>query len=416
VNNEFSPDFVSTHNSTKQSKQMKYYYRNREQINAKRRSKSKTAITSQKNKKIEKSNDIFYHKYSSLTSVSKDDNNQKKTFLSFFDMLNYAQSHLIPERKDIIIIPMKTPYTFVLPEIVQYTTFLEQASFSDLEHYCNLELHCREKFSKHQLRHAMQLLVNLKWLIRRGKNDFAVYYPNPFIATLWKGNPQNAVLLAEFARLKVDFFQLLNVPLINALRSNQKIVKTEVTFHKYSMEEAKPWVRAWFEGFVNIKLYAENADEFQTYLPVNFHASNKIEWVKGRRKQNPYGFPHHTLPLSWKLFDIMEGRQYTKKGRESRWSKDVRDYEYIHFDNSFKILHYNLKTEYGRAQSLMFKKPFEYALKKWNTKNCEYVEVSSFELLEKLFHYRFVENKRCEQLFDCLGLEHKPVTGRPKKI
>jgi hypothetical protein len=26
VNNEFSPDFVSTYNSTKQSKQMKYYY------------------------------------------------------------------------------------------------------------------------------------------------------------------------------------------------------------------------------------------------------------------------------------------------------------------------------------------------------------------------------------------------------
>jgi hypothetical protein len=312
---------------------------------------------------------------------------------------------------------MKTPFTFVLPEIVLYTTVREQASFSDLEHYCNLELLCREKFSKHQLGHAVQLLVNLKWLIRRGKNDFAVYYPNPFLAALYKKNRYHVYLLAEFARLKVDFFKLLNVPLLNALKSNQKIVKTEVTFHKYSMEEAKPWVRAWFEGFVNIKLNAENGDQFQTYIPVNFHASSKIVGYNPETKKpitDPYGFPHHTLNLSWSLFDIIEGREYTKKGRETRWSKDGRDYEYIHFDNSFKILHYNLKTEYGRAQYLMFKKPFEYALRKWNTKSCEYVEVSSFELLEKLLHYRFAENKRRQELFEALNLNYTPITDRSK--
>jgi len=48
-------------------------------------------------------------------------------------------------------------------------------------------------------------------------------------------------------------------------------------------------------------------------------------------------------------------------------------------------------------------------------KECEYVEVSSFALLEKLFHMRFVENKRRKELFDRLGLTYKSISGRPKK-
>ena len=408
MNNEFSSNVDSSNNSSKQSRQLKYYYLNREQINTKRRNKYKTT-NSKKNIKIEKSNDVSHNRYRLFDPIIKEDINLKKQFLSLFDMLSYAQSTLMPEREHANSIQMKTIKNFVLPDIIRYIGFNEEASFVELQKFF------KDKVSKRQMHRALQLLVNLKWLIRRGKNDFTVYYPNPFLIALFDKNKQN-FLLTEYARLKVDFFDLMNLPLINALMSKQKFLKAEVKFHKYSMSEAKPWIRAWFYGYTNITLQSEAGNIFQTYLPVNFHASAKIEWVNGQRTQNPYGFPHNTLPLSWRLFDIMEGRQYTKKGRESRWSKDVRDYEYIHFDNSFKILHYNLRTEYGRAQSLMFKKPFEYALKKWNTKNCEYVEVNSFELLEKLFYYRFVENKRGEELFNCLGLEHKPVTGRPKKI
>jgi hypothetical protein len=392
VNNEISSDAVSSNNSTKQSRQLKYYYLNRE-----------------KNNKMEKSNDVLHNRYSLFNSVIKEDINLKKPFLSLFDMLNYSQSNLIHEREDIILIPMKTSSIFVLPEIVDYITINEEASFGELERFF------KDKVSKRQMNRAVQLLVNLKWLIRRGKSDFTVYYPNPFLIALFDKNKQN-LLLSEYARLKIDFFDLLNLPLINALRSKKKIMDSEVKFHKLTMSEAKPWVRAWFNGYTNITLQSETGDIFQTYLPVNFHASAKIEWLNGQRKQNPYGFPHHTLPLAWILFDVLECRQYTKKARVSRRSKEVGEYEYIHFDNSINILHFDLKTDYGRAQYLMFKKPFDYAIKKWNTKSCEYVEVSSFELLEKLFYCRFVENKIGEELFGSLGLEHKPVTGRPKKI
>jgi hypothetical protein len=196
------------------------------------------------------------------------------------------------------------------------------------------------------------------------------------------------------------------VPLIYALRSNQKFIKSEVKFHKYN--RTSEWEHAFFEGYVNIKIYAENGDVYQTYLPVNFHASPKLDWVNGYRVQDRYGFPHHTLPLKWVLFDVLEGRTYSKKGRETRRSKEVGECEYIHFDNSFKILHY-----VDKAQYLMFNKPFQNALKKWNTNACEYVEVSSFELLEKLFYYRFVENKRRKDLFEALGLKYKPISGRP---
>jgi hypothetical protein len=166
-----------------------------------------------------------------------------------------------------------------------------------------------------------------------------VYYPNPFLSILYDQNLQ-WLELAEYARIKIDFFDLLNLPLINALRSNQRIVKTEIKFHKFKLGSYALWVRAFFEGFVNIELHAENGDVYQTLLPVNLHASPKIEWKDGKRIQNRYGFSHHTLPLLWSLFDIIEGRQYTKARRTSRWQKKLEDLEYIHFDTSFKILHY----------------------------------------------------------------------------
>ena len=325
--NTISPNSVSTHNTSKHSKQLNYYYNHREQINTNRRTKYK--LTNPHNKttnilKTKKPNDVLEIVNSSLNEI---DNSQNIPILSLFDMLKYAQTTLTPEREATLIVPMKTTNIFVLPEIVQYTTFNEQASFGELERFF------KDKVSKRQLKRAVQLLVNLKWLIRRGKNDFTVYYPNPFLTALFDNNKQ-FLLLAEYARLKIDFFSLLNMPLINALRSNQRIERTEVTFHKYSMGEAKPWVRAWFEGYVNIKLHAENGDIYQTYLPVNFHASPKIVGYDPKTKKpitDPYGFPHHTLNLSWSLFDVIEGREYTKKGRESRRSKDVGEYMYIPF-------------------------------------------------------------------------------------
>lgn len=394
--------------TVKPSKQLKYYYRHKELINTKRRINYQlTKPQKPKKYKITKKPNDVKSTVNSLVNnpITKAINSHDKPILTLFELLDCAIENLTAGSSDTRhIVRMKTPYIFVLPEIVRWITFCKELSFN------SLELHFKDNVSKHQLKKAVQLLVNLKWLLRSGKGDLTVYYPNPFISAQYDQNPQ-WLELAEYARLKIDFFNLLNLPLINLLRSNQRIVKTKIEFHKFKLGSHALWIRAFFEGFVNIELHAENGDVYQTLLPVNLHASPKIEWKDGKRTQNRYGFPHHTLPLSWSLFDITEGQQYTKARRTSRWQKELENLEYIHFDTSFKILHY-----VDNQQKLAFKKPFKYALMKWNNDQCEYVEVGDFKTLEKLFYYRFVENKRRKELFEALGLKYKPISGRPKKI
>jgi hypothetical protein len=389
-------------------KQLEHYSKNRDLINL------KIPQINTKSTKSIKPNDINREKkdvtelINSALCIAPDGEN--KPILSLYDLLVCAETCFNPERQTTRSNKMKTTFS-VLPEIVQYITKFEQASFSEIK------LQFKDRLSERQLRRRMPLLVNLKWLIRRGKNDFTVYYPNPFLAAMWKRDEYyrtpNTFYLEEYSRLKVDFFQLLNVPLLNALKSKNKITKTEIQFVKYAINKT-PWIRAFFEGFVNIKLYTECGNKYHTQLPVNFHASAKIIGYDRESKKpviDPYGFPHHTVPLSWKLFDIVEGREYTKKGRASRRAKEIGTYEYIHFDNSFKILHYVDAQQY-----LMFNAPFKNALKKWNTDTCQYVEVGDFLTLQKLFHERFVNGKRRQELFDALKLDYKVKSGRPKSV
>lgn len=389
------------------SKQLKYYYKHRPEIKLRRKNRydnsKKThlkAITNNSNtnflNNIEKSNVI---KNPKDTPTVWSENKENSRVLSLFDLVCYGQNTLHPERMSTNHALTKTTF-FVLPSIVQSILFSEEATFSEI--YAAMELSSKEnKLSNRQLRRRLQLLVNLKWLIKRD----VFYYPNPFLVELWNKNKKFTFNLVESARLKIDFFHLLNIPLLNAKNSNQQILKTEVKFKNY--QRTSEWHHAFFEGQVNITMVAENGDVYSTCLPVNFHASSGLD---GYCKVNKYKFPHHTIPLSWSLFDVSEGKVYTKKGRTSRWSKNIEDYEYIHFDNSIKILCYPT-----RAQRLLFRDPFIHSLKKWNTKTCQYVEVSSFKLLDELFHYRFVKNLRRSQLFEALDLSYKPISGRPKK-
>jgi hypothetical protein len=218
--------------------------------------------------------------------------------------------------------------------------------------------------------------------------------------------------LLYYAQLKIDFFDLLNMPLVSALKSNQKITKSTVKFIEFGLHQEQ-WIKALLEGYCWIQLEAEKGDIYQTYLPVNLHAGSKIKWFTASdgskvRESNDLGFPHHTIPLSWALFDIIEGRDYSKKGRLSRWDKNVGECEYIHFDTSFKILHYQ-----DQARYLAFNKPFQYALEKWNGKPNEWVEFSTIDLLLRLINYRFVEGKRRTELFQALNLRFIPTTKKP---
>lgn len=396
--------------STYTNKHKKYYNKNKDKINTtklinyqinKPHYKITSLSTQNTNKKYQKSNDLitYYIDYFRLDKLELETEN--KPILSFYDLLEYAWDNLHPQKSVSSSIPMK-PRFFVLPLIL--ISMMEQGDITSLDFIPNFGL------TEQQLERYMQLLVNLRWVIRRGKNDFASYYVNPFLSVLYEDLGRQALGLTFFTQLKLDFFDVLNMPLVSALKSRQKIKNSKVEFYKFGLGSHSQWVKAIFEGYVNIELIADNGDIYQTYLPSNFHACPKLQWENKQKKLNSYGFPHHTIPLSWKLFDIIEGRTYSKKAREKRRSKEVGECEYIHFDTSFKILHYS-----DLMRRLSFTYAFKYALEKWNKGANQYVEVSSFNLLEKLFYYRFVENKRRTELFDVLNLKYKPISGRPKK-
>ena len=159
-------------------------------------------------------------------------------------------------------------------------------------------------------------------------------------------------MLCYYTQFDIDFFDLLNIPLINAQKEN--IVDAKVLFHEYKPEnKPKPseWVCIFFEGFVTIKLTAQDGSIYKSYLPVNRHASSKIIGYNPETKErliNPIGNYHHTIPLKWELFDVIESVEFSRKGRKSRWAKTVENYTYVHFDNSFKLLCFEqMHNKYG---------------------------------------------------------------------
>ena len=80
------------------------------------------------------------------------------------------------------------------------------------------------------------------------------------------------------------------------------------------------------------------------------------------------------------------------------WTKKIRDFKG--------------KDVFLQQQYLLFGKPFEKLLKDtWSKKNasCQYVEVNNFETLQKLFTYRFVDEKRRIDLFDALEIKTRKI-------
>lgn len=385
-----------------QTKQSRYYHNHQNLINQKRRLNYKTNKTQGNNKlntqgktkQTNKPNDVKSIIYKALNKAG---NTENKPIISLNDVLTLSLEILRPQREQgVSYVGMKRTYFFALPDIVEYLLFFNQAMFWELE------ISFKNKLSKHQLKRAMQLLVKSKWIIRRGKNELATYLPNPFLAAQFLTN-EDYIYLVEYARLKIDFFELLNLPLINAL--NQTIIKSEVTYHEYGLGSQKMYIKAFFCGYVTIKLTANNGVIYETQMPVNIHTASKIV---GRRDNKPitdaYGFPHCTLPLNWKLFDVQDSREYTRKSKVSRWAKKTNECQYIHFDNSFKIVAYKDKHLY-----MTFRKAFDSALKSWNNKDCQYVEVSHLDVLSNLFEQRFVNNQRQAKLLDSLKLRYKPI-------
>jgi hypothetical protein len=365
-----------------------------------------------------KPNDIkrtsFHSQINALNHLlSKDNievNGKKSIILSLKDLCAFAYNQLTQNLDNTQQYHAMTTRNFMLPELAFYLSDRKSKSFWQIENHFN------EKLSKRQLRRAIETLLDLKWIIRKGRGNFSIYRPNPFLEALINYEPK-WILLCFYANLQIDFFDLLNVPLMNA--KEQKIIDAKVKFLEYKGLDSY-YVDVFFEGLVYIKLTSDNGNILEAYLPCNQHASNKIVGYDKKKKKpltNPIGNIHHTIPLKWELFDVKESIEFSHKGRKSRWTKVVEKYTYVHFDNSIKLLCFDkIDTAYGKNQYRLFGKPFEELLEKvWSKKsyNCQYVEVSDFELLQKMFTLRFVDGKRRSELFDALGIHYTETKKAP---
>jgi hypothetical protein len=89
------------------------------------------------------------------------------------------------------------------------------------------------------LKRYLKRLQELKWLRLDGKD----YHLNPFLWELFKENPSYEHLL-QFARLKVDLFDLLNLPIIEASKHrviDSNINYTEIHEHYYNSVYDGKW-------------------------------------------------------------------------------------------------------------------------------------------------------------------------------
>ena len=366
------------------SKQLSYYHRNSVRINKNKRKKYKQNIAKEnrvyKYNKSRVSKKSFY--YSNIRKEIEQ-YNDNKPILSLNSLVSLSYNKLLPEYKYTHDNCTVTSRFSALPSIVAEALLQDGLFYSDFEKaFSNI--------STRQLQRNLQLLVKLKWLVRWGNFDYTQYYANPFLLALYRKRETYASL-CWFTKFRIDFFDLINIPLLNAL--DQKVTLAETNFSSYFGKAQ--WIKAFFEGQVRIKLHTANGI-FETIMPVNLHGANKREG----KTNNPYGFPHHTIPLNWRLFDILSSSEYQNGNT------------YIHFDNSFKIIKYEAsKNSWGYHNYITFKKPFEKLLEDkkngWNTKTCQYVEVSDFEILQRLFNERFVNGKRRNDLFDALGIQYK---------
>jgi hypothetical protein len=216
----------------------------------------------------------------------------------------------------------------------------------------------------------------------------------------------------EYARFKIDFFEIFNIPLKSALSHKIKTVEIK----HFPIREG--YFNPIFKGWVVITLVLEDGRKTFTILPYNVHAQSKIV---GRQQDkpvvNPCGLQHICLPLSWSIFDVNKPSYYGPKQRRSHHKGKLnKPLEYIHFDNSLSIMHQPKGLTYMLWEKEIHKME-EDSLRWWNGKGKEYVEFCSFDTLQRLFETRFVEGKRGLDIFHAMGLTHKKLSKqKPRTV
>jgi hypothetical protein len=353
-----------------------------------------------------------------LESIIGSDKSENKPILSFNDLLKAALEvdkgglndlqYTLP--KTTLEGKAKTKRRFrfspLLPQIMEYiigsgggatTLFFKHTDF---------------KVSKRRFDRAVQKLVNLRWLVRTQRGANVLYWIHPFLHVLIDRWEQSAIL-AIFSGLKISLEDCLNLPLYNALKSGKKIASIESRFDKYQHGDYIGYVMKMLEGHVAISGKFADGTQFNSLLWVNLHAGSRLlgkaeSGYKGKGKGKPIcdykGNLHHTLPLRWSLWGIQEVKEYNSKSGKA---------EFIHYDHSLKVIHYKEPNSKVTFPSLL-----DNTLEsKWSSKNCEYTEVSSFEVLQQLLNKRFVEGKTAADLMDAMNMKtsEKP-NGRPRGI
>lgn len=281
----------------------------------------------------------------------------------------------------------------LLTDIVRFVT---------IHHYVTYpELYKRYSYvNRRTLRRYLNELQRLRWIRRFAK----AYHTNPFFLNLLDHDKQFWWLM-EYARFKIDFFEIFNIPLKSALE--HKIRAIEIGHYKIRMGYFNPI----FDGVVCIKLETEAGRQLQTTLPYNVHAQSKIV---GRQRNKPVvnacGIQHICLPLSWSIFDIVKPSYYgSNRKRSHHLGTPNKPFEYIHFDNSISIMHQPKGSTYMLWEKEIHKMEKD-SLKWWNGKGKEYVEFCSFDTLQRLFEVRFLDGKRSPDIFHAMGLTHKKLS------
>jgi hypothetical protein len=242
------------------------------------------------------------------------------------------------------------------------------------------------------LRGYLKELQELKWVRRHGRD----YHLNPFLFRLFKIAPYLTSIL-EFAPYRIDFFELLNLPLVNSL--NRAVKKVDMKYFEVKHEK---YYREIFCGYLCIRLTLEQGNIAETILPVNRHAQS----AKGE------DIEHNCVPLVWKLFDIEKASYYsTNYKRSHHKGAKNRHNEFIHFDNSITI-RYQPKNKWHLFWERRFHRQKITSIKHWQTG--EYLEYDNLDNVERLFVERFISEKRFLDLFNALGMTYKRNTGRPK--
>ena len=232
-------------------------------------------------------------------------------------------------------------------------------------------------------RKHLRRLAQLRWL----KKDLSSPYENelnPFLELMIRLHSKYKCL-SEFVPHQVDLFDVLCIPLLEAL--SLAVVNVEIVWsqmephHGYECfpKRAYTQIYPYFNGIVQFRIKTNTMPDICTVLPYNIHWTGKN--------------PHVTLPIMWKFYGIKEATY-----------KDDNTVK-VHFDKSITVA-----IPLGSASWATRKGLHKYNLQHWSDQNNrfmqeywknEYVEAWNFDSHEKLIGTRLMKKSyQANELID----------------